>query len=598
MNHLIHEQSPYLQQHAHNPVDWYPWSEEAFAIAARDQKPIFLSIGYSTCHWCHVMERESFEDPAIAGLLNQWFVSVKVDREEHPDVDQVYMHAVMAMTGHGGWPLTVFLTPDRKPFFGGTYFPPQRRWNMPGLAELLPSVAKAWTTTREELLASAEQMTQRVSRQLTHAEPGPLTPAVFEEAVRQAQATFDPAFGGFGSAPKFPRGHELSFLLRAWARTPTASTLEMVTTTLEHLARGGIHDQLGGGFHRYSTDSEWLVPHFEKMLYDQALLAHVYLKAFQATGTALFAETARDVLDYVLRDLTDPQGGFYSAEDADSQGREGTYYVWPHQELLTVLGPKEGAFIAGCYGATPEGNFEGVNVLHLPVSREVLGEAQRLAAAQAVLLAVRSQRVRPHRDEKILTSWNGLMVAALSLGAQVLKEPRYLAAAQRAVHWILAHLCSKEESGRLVVLRRFRGGDARYAGTLEDYAFLSYGLLALFEASAEPGWLTHAHALAREMLNRFQDPQGDGLYLRSPQEEPLIASSKDSSDGATPSGQSIAALVLLKGGQLAADPQCITAGRRLLESCATTVQASPLSFPQLLIAWDWALTLDSPHALR
>jgi len=439
-NRLIHEKSPYLLQHAHNPVDWYPWGEEAFARARQEQKPIFLSIGYSTCHWCHVMERESFEDPQIAQLMNRWFVSIKVDREEHPDLDQVYMTAVTTLTGHGGWPLTVFLTPELKPFFGGTYFPPQRRWNVAGMNEVLPAVADAWQHKREEIASSAEELTAALRSQLSpQAAPGTVSIDALHTAFNQAVAAFDAAHGGFGGAPKFPRSHELSFLLHYWARTGTAQALEIVTATLDHMSLGGLHDHLGGGFHRYATDAQWLVPHFEKMLYDQGLLARAYLEAYRVTKRPEDAEAARGIFEYVLRDLTDPAGGFYSAEDADSEGAEGKCYVWTPEEVSQVLGAEEAELFSRFYGVTAEGNFEhGASILHieqpLPVFARLKGFepgqlTARLAASRRALFAARERRVRPHRDDKVLTSWNGLMIASLAYGAATLDEPRYLSAA-------------------------------------------------------------------------------------------------------------------------------------------------------------------------
>ncbi len=595
-NRLIHEKSPYLQQHADNPVDWYPWSPEAFAKARREEKPIFLSIGYSTCHWCHVMERESFEDPDVAKLMNAHFVNIKVDREEHPDVDHVYMTAVQAMTGQGGWPLTVFLTPDLKPFFGGTYFPPERRMNLPGMTELLPAMAEAWRTKREEIRKSAGQLTGLLQEQLSKAaRSGTLTIDPLHQAFHEAAAAFDPAFGGFGSAPKFPRSHELSLLLQYWARTDNRQALEMVTVTLDHLARGGIHDHLGGGFHRYSTDQQWLVPHFEKMLYDQALLARTFLEAYQITRVASFAEVARDILDYVLGDMTDPHGAFYTAEDADSEGEEGKFYVWHPEEVIQLLGQEDGELVNRFYGISPAGNFEhGASILHVEQPLEDVAKrtgqdpaqlAQRLAKARQALLAARNRRVRPSRDEKILTSWNGLMIASVAYGAIVLEEPRYLQAARRAAAFVLAHL--KQRDGTL--LRRYRDGDAAYPGTLEDYAFLSYGLSELYEASFDPRDLAEAKGLASQMIARFWDKRGGGFFLRGNNEEPLIVRPKAFYDGATPSGNSIAALVLLKLGRLTANDQFESYGRKLLESVADMVTRSPFAYPQLLMAWDFAL---------
>ena len=593
-NRLIQEKSPYLQQHAYNPVDWYPWGPEAMAKAKQDDKPIFLSIGYSTCHWCHVMERESFEDPQIATVMNEAFVNITMDREEYPDVDHVYMQAVIAMTGQGGWPLTVILTPDLQPFFGGTYFPKERRSNLPGMKELVPAISQAWRAKRQEMVRTAEGLTQLLREQLAHTTPGPVSVETLQAAFHQATSAFDPANGGFGNAPKFPRSHELSFLLHDWARTQTSQALEMVTGTLDHLARGGIHDHVGGGFHRYSTDERWLVPHFEKMLYDQALLARTFLEAYQITRTEAWASVARDIFAYVLRDLRNPQGGFYAAEDADSEGEEGKFYVWRPQEIRQALGAEEGELIARFYGVTPDGNFEHqTSILSIEQPLEAFAKlkglepgalAQRLQAARETLLALRARRVRPHRDEKILTSWNGLMIASLAYGASVLQEPRYLEAATTAAQFVLTHARSGQK-----LLRRYRDGEARYPGTLEDYAFFCDGLLELYEASLQPQWLAEAKVLTQEMLRQFWDPDAGGLFLRSREEEPLIAASKEIYDGATPSGNSMAALVLLKLGRLTADQTLEGHGRHLLETFAAAVSQAPFSYPQMLIAWDLAL---------
>jgi len=603
-NRLLKEQSPYLQQHAYNPVDWYPWGDEAIAKAKREHKPILLSIGYSTCHWCHVMERESFEDPATAALMNAQFVSIKVDREEHPDVDQIYMHAVIMLSGHGGWPLTVFLTPDLKPFFGGTYFPPERHMQTPSFREVLDAVASAWRAKRGEVIESADRLTARLREQLASVAPGAVTTKVLDAAREQADRAFDAVHGGFGPAPKFPRSHELSWLLHEWVRTRQARPLEMVMTTLDHLARGGIHDQLGGGFHRYATDAEWLVPHFEKMLYDQALLARTFVEAFQVTGQTWCADTARDIFDYVLRDMTDPHGGFYAAEDADSEGEEGKFYVWRPEEFVEILGRDDAEWAAALFDVTPAGNFSahgsealggerGASIVHLaqPVDAfatargwEPVELARRLASARAKLLAARARRIRPHRDDKILTSWNGLMIASLAYGGAALDEPRYVDAAQRAAEFIWRTLF---RDGQL--LRRYRKGDARFPGTLEDYAYFSYGLLELYEASGQARWLASARELATRMIEQFWDAEAGGWYLSRRDDSALIATSKEIDDGAMPSGNSMAALVCLKLGRLLGDASLEAYGRRTLETFAATVTQAPWSFPQLLIAWDMAL---------
>ena len=573
-NRLIGEKSPYLLQHAHNPVDWYPWGEEALAKAKREDKPIFLSIGYSTCHWCHVMERESFEDPDIARRLNESFVCIKVDREEHPDLDQVYMTAVTRLSGQGGWPLTAFLTPDLKPFFGGTYFPPTRRWNLPGMSELLPAIAAAWKHQRGAILSSSQQLIDSLKESLAQtALPAPLTLESLHAAFHHAVRTFDESNGGFTDAPKFPRPHELSFLLAYRARTGASQALDMVTTTLDHLAQGGIHDHLGGGFHRYATDARWLVPHFEKMLYDQALLARAYLEAYRVTKRDAYARIARGIFDYVLRDLRDPRGGFYAAEDADSEGEEGKFYLWTTQQLVEALGPEEAEAFSRCYGAT---------ILHVEQPLEPC--AERLAKSRAILFRARQARVRPHRDDKILTSWNGLMIASLAYAGATLDEPRYLQAAEDAATFLLATLF---QDGTL--LRRWRDGEARYPGTLEDYAFLSYGLFELYQAGFDPRRLTQARQLLELMIQRFWDEPGGGFFLRASDEPALIVRSKDAYDGAIPSGNSIAALALLKVGRLSADARLETFGRRTLDAFATTLAREPIGSAQMLMAADVAL---------
>jgi uncharacterized protein YyaL (SSP411 family) len=601
-NRLGREKSPYLLQHAKNPVDWYPWGEEAFAKAGAEDRPVFLSIGYSTCHWCHVMERESFENEAIAALLNEHFVPIKVDREERPDIDQVYMQAVQILTGQGGWPLSVFLTPDGLPFWGGTYFPPDNRFGRPGFATVLTALSDAWRTRRAELLESADKLKSiihdhsRLARPETGREPDP---AILALGVQQFASRFDPAQGGFGPAPKFPRSHALSFLLGAHARSGDPAILRMVEVTLDHMARGGIHDHLGGGFHRYSTDGQWLVPHFEKMLYDQALLARTYLEAYQVTGKPAYAEVARGIFTYVLREMTAPEGGFYSAEDADSEGEEGKFYVWTPEEVREVLGPEESAFFAGIYDVTSSGNFEGgSSILNLKrrlpdVAAEHRMEpaalAARLEGARAKLLAARSKRVRPHLDDKVLTDWNGLMIGALALGARILGEPAYRAAAERAASFVLATLRRGDGRGDGRLLKRYRAGEASIPGYLDDYAFLSWGLLDLYGATFDPKYLESARDLAREMVKLFWDAEGGGFFFTGSDGPQLLVRTQEIYDAATPSGNAIAALVLLRLGDLIADPELSRYGRETVAAFAPALEASPLSFPQMLIALDFAV---------
>jgi uncharacterized protein YyaL (SSP411 family) len=578
-NRLSRERSPYLRQHAHNPVDWYPWADEAFARARQEDKPIFLSIGYATCHWCHVMERESFEDPDIARLLNDSFVSIKVDREEHPDVDQIYMQAVMQLNGHGGWPLTLFLTPARQPFFGGTYFPPQRRGPLIGMQELLPNIAEAWRARRAELTRSAQELTAAIQQALgAGREAGAATETLLRSAYEQAAGAFDAAHGGFGEAPKFPRPVELCFLLRYAHRAQQPQARAMVLTTLEHMARGGLHDHLGGGFHRYATDAQWLVPHFEKMLYDQALLARAYLEAYRITRQSSWGAIARGIFRYVLRDLMSPEGGFYTAEDADSEGIEGKFYVWTPQEIRDVLGATAAERFCAAYGVTTAGNFEqGASILHGPLPEEA-AEGQ---AACAHLLARRNARVRPLRDQKILTSWNGLMIGALAYGGATFGDAAYTAAASRAAAMVLERL--RDASG---LLRRYCEGEAKYAGGLEDYAFFTQGLLELYQAGGDPRWLAEALTLARQMNERFWDAAHGGWFTRDARQPALIVQAKDGYDGATPSGNAMALQVNLWLARLTGEASWAALVPPALEQAAAAVAQAPLGFPQYLSVLD------------
>ena len=494
-NRLVHESSPYLQQHAHNPVDWYPWGEEALRRAQEEDKPILLSIGYSACHWCHVMERESFEDPEIARLMNESFVNIKVDREERPDLDAVYMQAVQAMTGRGGWPMTMFLTPEGKPFYGGTYFPPEDRPGMVGFPRLLEVVATAYGQSRHEVEHAAEQLRDRLQRMAQAPPSGSATlrQEVLQDALANIYPQFDQRQGGLEGAPKFPQPMLYEFLLRYHHRTGNPEALSMVERTLEHMAWGGIYDQVGGGFHRYSTDEKWLVPHFEKMLYDNALLARLYLHAYQITGRPLFRKVVEETLDYVLREMTDQAGGFYSTQDADSPDGEGTYYLWRPEEVIRVLGEEEGELVCRYFDVTPSGNFEGQSILHIakapPDLAAELGIEEtdlqsRVQQARSELLEARAQRVPPSRDDKVLTGWNGLMLRALAEATAVLGRDDYEQAAVRNASFILEHLRQGE-----ALLRVCKDGQAKVPGYLEDYACFIDGLLALHEATFDPRWL-------------------------------------------------------------------------------------------------------------
>ncbi|UCF16331.1 MAG: thioredoxin domain-containing protein, partial [Phycisphaerales bacterium] len=487
-NRLADETSPYLLQHAHNPVDWHPWGEEAFERARKEDKPIFLSIGYSTCHWCHVMEHESFENEDIAKIMNEHFVCIKVDREQRPDVDQIYMNAVVMTTGSGGWPLSVFLTPEGKPFFGGTYFPPEDMFGRPGFGRILLSVAEAWKNKRQELVNSAGKLTEYLEGSGSSAGEAELSVETLTRAYQTFRSTFDAINGGFGAAPKFPQPTNLSMLLSYWHRTGDDKALSMVTETLDAMTRGGIYDHLGGGFHRYATDARWLVPHFEKMLYDQALLSKVYLQAYQITAKQRYARTAREIFDYVLRDMTDPAGGFHSAEDADSEGQEGTFYLWDPEEIEDVLDKDQAKLFNARYGVTRKGNFEkGKTILNVTASIEHLGKqfqldrpaiVDTLSAARKKLFERRAERIRPHRDDKIITAWNGLMVSSLAYGGNVLDEEKYVQAAANSAELLLNTL---RKNGRL--MRYYRDRHVVEKAFLDDYAFLTMGLLDLYEAT-------------------------------------------------------------------------------------------------------------------
>jgi uncharacterized protein YyaL (SSP411 family) len=590
-NRLIHEKSPYLRQHADNPVDWYPWGPEAFEKARREDKPIFLSIGYSSCHWCHVMERESFEDPEIADLLNRFFVPVKVDREERPDVDQIYMQAVMAMTGTGGWPLNVFLTPDLKPFFGGTYFPPDDRWGRPSFRQVLQAVARAWRERRPEVERSAEGLTQALQaavRRGLPSEPPPEDAA--DRLVRLLEGAFDPKRGGFGSAPKFPPHAQLRFLLRYAFRTGSSVAQTMVETTLTAMAHGGIYDQVGGGFHRYSVDADWLVPHFEKMLYDNAQLAVVYAEAYAATGHPLYGRIAVETLDYLLRDMQSPEGAFYSAEDADSDGREGAFYVWTRDEILAVLGPEWGERFAEQYGVSPEGNVlhvarpfhEVADRYGIPLDRW-LDEMDR---ARRVLRDARTRRPRPLRDEKILTDWNGLALSAFALGGFYLRRPDYVEAAKRLADWLWATMWD-EASGTL--FHRFMEGERAIPGFLADYTYLAQGLLDLYEVAGRPEDLDRAVRLMDTALARFWDASGGGFFDADPQSPDLITPLKESFDGAVPAGNSVALWNLERLFEITGIDRYREHAEMTVRTFAYALREYPAGLAYMGMAWDFAL---------
>jgi hypothetical protein len=590
-NRLVLETSPYLAQHAHNPVDWRPWGDEAFAEARRSGRPVFLSVGYSTCHWCHVMEEESFEDLEIARFLNEHYVPVKVDREERPDVDAVYMTAVQALTGHGGWPMSVWLTPDREPFFGGTYFPARDgdRGAMRGFLSILREVAEVYRRDPLRVARAAESLTGAVREALGSAAGGageglPGT-APIEAAVAACRSAFDGRHGGMRGAPKFPSSFPVRLLLRHHRRARDPESLRMAVATLERMAAGGIHDQVGGGFHRYSTDAEWLVPHFEKMLYDNALLAVAYAEAHQATGRPDFARVTRQTLDYVLREMTSPEGGFYSATDADSEGEEGRFFVWSEREIREVLGAEADRFIA-FHGVTAAGNFEGGNVLHVPRPDEE--EWRALAPAREALYRARAGREPPLRDEKVLAAWNGLMISGLAVGGRILGEPRYVAAAERAAGFLLERLV---RGGRLV--RSAKDGRTSVPGFLEDHAFVAQGLLDLYEATFELRWLEEALRLSGALQDLFADRAGGGWFKTASDHEALIAREKPAHDGAEPSGASVAALNALRLHAFTCDDRWRVVAEGALRACAATLAERPMVLHDMLLALDFQT--DAPR---
>jgi len=600
MNRLAQEKSPYLLQHASNPVDWYPWGDEAFEKARRENKPVFLSIGYSTCHWCHVMEHESFEDPALAQILNQYFVAIKVDREERPDIDRVYMTFVQATTGGGGWPMSVFLTPDRKPFLGGTYFPPTDRYGRPGFRTILMSVQQAWSTQHEDVLKSADRVLGSLRDMANQGfEQGEDAPgaAVLDHAYSRFASSYDHQHAGFGGAPKFPRPSVLNFLLRYYARTGKKPALEMSLNTLRAMAAGGMHDHLGGGFHRYSVDAEWHVPHFEKMLYDQAQLAASYTEAFQITHDAFFSGVARDILDYVLRDMHDPEGGFYSAEDADSlvtaggkEKREGAFYVWTAAEIAQVLGADQARAFGLYYGVEPNGNvapesdqqgeFHGQNVLIL---RHDIPDSDRIAmaAARAKLLSVRAHRPRPGLDDKVLTAWNGLMISSLARASQALDDPKYLVAAEKSAGFIHDRLYDPKTGA---LLRRYRAGEAAIPAFVDDYAFLIQGLLDLYEADFNVAWLEWAVRLQEKQDDFFWDAKTGGYFSTSGRDPSILLQMREDYDGAEPSPNSIAVANLLRLSQIAGRDAWRERAAQILRIFAPRLEHGPETLPQMAAA--------------
>ncbi|MDZ4818586.1 MAG: thioredoxin domain-containing protein [Planctomycetota bacterium] len=601
MNRLQHETSPYLLQHQNNPVDWYPWGPEALGRARDENKPIFLSIGYSACHWCHVMEHESFENEQIASLMNQHFINIKVDREERPDLDAIYMQAVQLMTQRGGWPMSVFLTPDLQPFYGGTYYPPTARMGMPGFDQILLGVADFWQNKRDQVVAQAAELTGHLRASVTPAAGEiELSDQLLHAAGTELQRNFDARHGGFGGAPKFPHPMDLRLLARLSKRAMSVrgsqrdTLLQILTHTLDKMGAGGIYDQLGGGFHRYSVDERWLVPHFEKMLYDNALLINAYLDGYLVTGNAEYARIVRETIGYVLRDMNDPAGGFYSTEDADSEGHEGKVYVWTPAEIEQVLGADRAATFCYVYDVSEEGNFEETNILNLPKTLQQCAAIrkldietlkQQLAEDRCKLFGEREKRVRPGRDDKVLVAWNGLMIDALAQAATVLDEPRYLQAATAAADFILTQM--RRTDGRL--LHTWRGDVAKLDAYLDDYSCLINGLVSLYEASFNERFISAATELADQMLAHFSDLDGGGFFFTADDHEELIARQKDMQDSATPSGNSMAATALLRLGKLTGRTEYLTAAEGAIRAAATLMQRYPSAAGQMLLALDMYL---------
>ena len=591
-NRLADESSPYLLQHANNPVDWHPWGEEALARAKEEQKPIFLSIGYSACHWCHVMEHESFENEAIAGELNNRFVNIKVDREERPDLDQIYMNAVQLMTGRGGWPMSVFLTPDLQPFFGGTYWPPDARMGMPGFGQVIAAVDDAWQNRRDQAIAQAGELTsqlQQVGGAESNAEE--LRPELLGGAAAQLERVFDFTHGGFGSAPKFPHAMDLQVLLRLWFRTRRDGLLDMVKLNLDKMASGAIYDHLAGGFARYSVDERWLVPHFEKMLYDNGLLTGAYLDGYLATGNPGYATIVRETLDYILSYMTDSTGGFHSTEDADSEGEEGKFYVWMPGEIKEILGDDRGERFCYVYDVTSSGNFEGNNLLNLPKSIEQCAalrdwDAEQLRSElvedRRKLLEVRDRRIRPAKDDKILASWNALMIDAMARAGAILGDERYVAAASSAADFILAEM--RRTDGRL--LHSWRHGSAKFDAYLDDYGYLINALVSLYEATFDEHRIDQAIKLTDVLTQHFADRARGGFFFTADDHEQLIARNKDIHDSSVPSGNSMAATALLRLAKLTGRSDLFEAARSTLESAVGVMQNSAMAAGQMLVATD------------
>jgi uncharacterized protein YyaL (SSP411 family) len=581
-NRLIKEKSPYLLQHAHNPVDWYPWGEEAFDRAKAEDKPIFLSIGYSTCHWCHVMERESFEDEEVASVLNQHFISIKVDREERPDIDHIYMTVCQALTGSGGWPLTIFMTPDKKPFYAGTYFPKKTKYGRIGLLELLNRLHSLWNEKREDVLKSSDQIMEAVQGSFFADTEGGGSADEFlvgmetvEEGFELLKRNFDRRYGGFGSAPKFPTPHNLLFLLRYHFKSNSEAALDMVSSTLEAMYRGGVYDHIGFGFSRYSTDNKWLVPHFEKMLYDNALLAMAYLECYHITKKPIMRTVAEQIFTYVLRDMTSPEGGFYSAEDADSEGVEGKFYVWTPDEVMELLGNERGREFCRLYDITEKGNFEGKSIPNLiHADNEELEKIPELDTARNLLFKAREKRVHPYKDDKILTSWNGLMIAALAMGGRILGTHSYTRAAEKAYEFIVNHL--QRQDGRL--LARYRDGEAGVLAYADDYAFMIWACIELYLTTYKAPYLQKAIELNKGLLEYFWDNKNGGLFLYGKDGEQLISRPKEIYDGAIPSANSQTIVNLMRLSRILGDESYAKQAESILKVFGDTINNHPMGY--------------------
>ncbi|MFW9861955.1 MAG: thioredoxin domain-containing protein [Candidatus Thorarchaeota archaeon] len=601
-NRLSSEKSPYLLQHAYNPVDWYPWGEEAFEKARKEDKPIFLSIGYSTCHWCHVMAHESFEDDEVAALMNDAFVNIKVDREERPDIDGVYMQVAQMMTGSGGWPLTIVMTPDKRPFYAATYIPKEARFRQLGMIQVVPRLKEIWESERENVDDVTRQIDKALSTESSSAGDVQVDLEAIETAFSMFLRRFDEKRGGFGTAPKFPSSHNLMLLLRYWKRTGNKDALNMVETTLREMRKGGIWDHIGFGFHRYSTDAKWLLPHFEKMLYDQAMLLHAYIETFEATGDAFYAEVAKEIIRYVFRDMTSPEGAFYSAEDADSEGVEGKFYVWAQEEIRSILDSQEFDAFSRYYNIVEQGNFKEeatqedthLNIPHVTDSLEKVAEEigitsdllkELLESSRCKVFDVRVKRIRPHRDDKILTDWNGLLIAGLAKASRTLGNNEYLDAAEQAMGFFLTTMMSND--GRL--FHRFRDGEVLLPGFLDDYAFLVWGLIELYETSFNPKYLELARDLTRKQIDHFWDTNVSAFFFSSDDSEELLVRQKDAYDGAIPSGNSVSLLNLIRLARLLGDEDFEALSARIPEAFSGIINRSPTGFSFMLSGLDYAL---------